>query len=87
MFLTHIKISNQQAEQRRSDSADCNHGGRLSTDGDAVRCCDCLGQLAIDEIRQLDVQLRHAEQFAYLGAHDMMAECAAIVRLSQALRP
>ena len=42
---------------------------------------------AFDAARHLDIQLRHAEQFAYFGVQDMALECAAIVRASQALRP
>ena len=91
MFLTHIIISNQQAEGRPLDFAacdPCDHSGRLSTDGDAIRCCQCLGQLIVAEAgRQLDRQPRDADQFAYIGAQDMAFERAAIIRASQALRP
>jgi hypothetical protein len=45
MFLTHIKIANQQARAPSLDATACDHSGRLSTDGDAIRCCQCLSQL------------------------------------------
>ena len=47
MFLTHIKISNEQAKEPSLDMAVCDHSGRLSTDGDAIRCCQCLSQLTM----------------------------------------
>ena len=88
MFLTHIIISNQQAEEKPSDHAVCNHSGRLSTDGDAIRCCQCLGQLVVAEAAShLEAHPRDAEQFCYIGAQDMALERAAIIRASKALRP
>jgi hypothetical protein len=46
MLNLHI-LANQDFEGRPApaDAADCNHGDWLSTDGDAVRCCNCLSQL------------------------------------------
>ncbi|MCL6741977.1 hypothetical protein LZ518_12640 [Sphingomonas sp. RB56-2] len=42
---------------------------------------------AFEAARHIEIQLRHAEQFAYFGVQDMAMECAAIVRATQALRP